>query len=139
MKAASPRMLWSGHLRVMPHRSTPAWRQLRSSGRLRRSSPKALQIYNPRNRRRASWAALAKPELALLMHGLSDWEERSRGAVKVRIRRKRIEAVAFFSRKFGGIAPDRYAVGKRMHKSIRQYGLHRPEREREWGVLWHEA
>lgn len=98
-----------------------------------------LQIYNPLNRRRAYWRALPKAELSLLMHGLSDWEERSRGPVKARIRRKRVEAVAFYSEKFGGVSPKGYAVGKRMHKSIRQYGLHNPDREHRWGVLWHEA
>ncbi len=124
---------------VMPHKSAPIWRQLKASRRRRRSAPARLQIYNPLKRRRAYWNALAKSELALLMHGLSDWEERSRGAVKARIRRKRVEAVAFFCKKFGGPSSDRYWVGKRMHKSIRQQGLHNPNSECEWGVLWHEA
>jgi len=99
----------------------------------------SLQIYNPLNRRRAHWNALAKAELALLMHGLSDWEERSRGAVKARIRRKRVEAVAFYYEKFGGISTAGYWVGKRQHESIRQYGRHKPESEHGWGVLWHGA
>lgn len=73
------------------------------------------------------------------MHGLADWEERSRGAVKARIRRKRVEAVAFYFAKFGGVSPSGYGVGKRMYRRIRQDGLHNPSREREWGVLWHEA
>ena len=132
-------MLWSGHLHVMPHRSVPAWRQLSLSKRRRLSSPTPLQIYNPLKRRRAFWPSLAKPEMVLLMHGLSDWEERSRGTVKTRIRRKRIEAVTFYAKRFGGTSPRLYAVGKRMHENIRQYGAHNPKAERDWGVLWHEA
>ncbi len=73
------------------------------------------------------------------MHGLADWEERSRGAVKARIRRKRLEAVAFYSEKFGGVSAMGYGVGKRMHKSIYQHGQHKPNNEHVWGVLWHEA
>jgi hypothetical protein len=123
----------------MPHRSIPAWRQLSLSKRRRLSAPAGLQIYNPRKRRRAYWSSLPKPEMALLMHGLSDWEERSRGALKARVRRKRVEADTFYAERFGGALPCWYAVGKRTHKKIRQYGLHNPGAERDWGVLWHEA
>lgn len=105
----------------------------------RRSAPSAIQIYNPLKRRRAYWPALSKPELRLLMHGLAEWEERSRGAVKARIRRKRIESVSFYRKKFGGLASDRYWVGERMHKRIRTRELHNPKLENGRGVLWHET
>jgi hypothetical protein len=73
------------------------------------------------------------------MHGLAEWEERSRASVRARVRRKRIEAVAFYRKKFGGLASDRYWVGERMHRKIKADGLHDPKREHDRGVLWHET
>jgi hypothetical protein len=105
----------------------------------RRSAPSAIEIYNPLKRRRAYWSALPKAELRLLMHGLAEWEERSKGAVRARIRRKRVEAVAFYRRKFGGLPSDRYWVGERMYKKIAVDGIHNPKTEGTRGVLWHEA
>ena len=105
----------------------------------RRSAPLSIQVYNPLKRRRASWHMLSKSELRLLMHGLAEWEERSRGPTKARIRRKRIDAVAFYRDKFGGLASDRYWVGERMHQKIAAYGLHNPKTEGKRGVLWHES
>jgi hypothetical protein len=123
----------------MPHRSAAAWRGLGGKSALLRSRPAPLQIYNPLKRRRAYWPALSKPELRLLMHGLAEWEERSRGPVKARIRRKRVDAVSFYRKRFGGLSSDRYWVGQRMHRKIQHEGLHNPKREKDRGVLWHEA
>ena len=112
---------------------TPAFKSYR------RSAPSSVGVYNPLKRRRAYWPLLSNAELRLLMHGLSEWEERSRGATKTRIRRKRVEAVQFYRKKFGGLSADRYWVGERMHTKIGERGLHDPKTEQERGVMWHET
>jgi len=118
---------WSGHFYVMSHR---------------RSAPSVVRIHNPLLRRKARWPSLSKPELRLLMAGLADWELRSRGPSRTRIRRKRQDAVAFYRRKFGALGDDRLWVAARLPSetsSWRATRPHNPRREQERGVLWSET
>jgi hypothetical protein len=87
------------------------------------------------------WGLLSKPELRLLMAGLASWEQRSRGAQKARIRRKRLDAVSFYGRKFGRLSDDRMWVAPRLEEGVRGQHLrpHNPKRENLRGVLWHET
>jgi len=130
-------LLCAGHLHVMPHRSAPIWRQLGSAAGRRRSSPSKLQIDNPLKRRRSFWCRLTKPELRLLMAGLANWEQRSRGPTRARIRRKRLDAVEYYGRRFGALSTERLWAGPRT--SGRALPMHNPRSENARGVLWHEA
>ena len=75
------------------------------------------------------------------MAGLANWENRSQGPARSRIRRKRLEAVNFYRRAIGPLAEDRLWVGKRLPQEpfSHRTGRHDPRREREHGVLWHET
>jgi hypothetical protein len=77
------------------------------------------------------------------MSGLANWEVRSTGQARSRIRRKRLEAVAFFRKHHGPLANDRLWVSARtqMKKSAsdRHALKHDPKKEDTRGVLWHEA
>jgi hypothetical protein len=77
------------------------------------------------------------------MAGLADWESRSLGPSRARIRRKRLDAVAYYRRKFGGLADDRLWVAARIPRknSLRRERdrLHNPKRENQRGVLWNET
>jgi hypothetical protein len=103
----------------------------------------SVQVRNPLMRRRASWPMLSKAELRLLMAGLVDWESRSRGPIRARIRKKRLEAVEYYRRVHGPLAEDRLWVPRKSTSAAaRQWDCHRrhdPARERLRGVLWHEA
>jgi hypothetical protein len=52
------------------------------------------------------------------MSGLASWEARSTGQARSRIRRKRLEAVAFFRRHHGPLAANRLWVDARLKKKI---------------------
>jgi hypothetical protein len=121
----------------MPHKSAPIWRQLGGDSAHLHSAPSKLQIYNPLKRRRSFWCHLSKPELRLLMAGLASWEQRSRGPVRARVRRKRLDAVSFYGLKFGVLSPDRLWAGR----SVGTEGApaHNPRNENRWGALWNEA
>ena len=102
-----------------------------------------VQIRNPLMRRRASWPRLNRAELRLLMAGLVDWEMRSRSAVRARIRRKRLEAVAYYRRVHGPLAEDRLwvsgASGSARARRSDRAERHDPRSEGTRGVLWHQA
>src|SRR5690349_9516737 len=121
----------------MPHKSAPIWRQIGFPQPHRRSARHTAQIYNPLKRRRAYWKLLAKPELRLLMAGLVSWEQRSRGPVRSRVRRKRLDAVAYYGRRFGALA--RGSLWTERKAEWRSGPLHSPRKENARGVLWHEA
>ncbi len=122
---------------VMPHKSAPIWQQLGADSAHRHSVPSKLQIYNPLKRRRSYWRHLSKPELRLLMAGLASWEQRSRGSVRARVRRKRLDAVSFYGRKFGVLSSDRLWAGRSV--GTEAVPAHNPRNENRRGVLWHEA
>jgi hypothetical protein len=94
-------------------------------------------------RRKTHWQELLPAELRLLMSGLADWESRSVGPVRTRIRRKRLEAVAYYRKTHGPLANDRLWVPvKAPFKRRANDPLstpHNPRREHEHGLLWHEA
>jgi hypothetical protein len=73
------------------------------------------------------------------MAGLADWESRSFGPSRTRIRRKRLEAVAYYRVKFGGLADDRLWVAARIPRKRSFGGPHNARREHERGVLWNET
>jgi len=122
---------------VRPQKATP----LPVKSPPMRSTP--IRTNNPRYRRRAQWPNLSRAELRLLMSGLANWEARSTGQVRSRIRRKRLEAVAFFRKHHGPLANDRMWVGvKAAQKEQAPHRLaskHDPKKEDTRGILWHEA
>jgi hypothetical protein len=71
------------------------------------------------------------------MAGLATWEQRSRGPVRTRVRRKRLDAVAFYGRKFGALSPERLWAGRSAGDQTAP--THKPRNENRRGVLWHEA
>ncbi len=77
------------------------------------------------------------------MAGLANWEARSTGQVRSRIRRKRLEAVAFFRRYHGPLAADRLWVAGRVKNKTSTLGppapRHDPRQEQVRGVLWKET
>jgi hypothetical protein len=77
------------------------------------------------------------------MSGLADWEARSIGPVRARIRRKRLEAVAYYRKVHGSLASDRlwvsHSIPLNRHALAALSTLHNPRSEQERGVLWHEA
>ena len=77
------------------------------------------------------------------MAGLADWEARSFGPSRSRIRRKRLDAVAYYRRRFGGLADDRLWTAVRLSRKVSlgrlSDRLHNPKREHQRGVLWHET
>jgi hypothetical protein len=75
------------------------------------------------------------------MAGLANWEQRSRGAVKTRIRRKRLDAVAFYRRKFGSLSGDRLWTAPRLvgGRSGDERKPHDEKRENARGLLWDET
>jgi hypothetical protein len=113
------------------------WRQMGGSAALRQSAPSRLRILSPLKRRRSQWRSLSKPELRMLMAGLASWEQRSRGSVRARVRRKRLDAVAFYGEMYGALPSNRLWTGK----SVGGYATpaHNPRNENMWGVMWREA
>jgi len=105
--------------------------------------PVRILTHKPVMRRRSNWSRLSKAELRLLMAGLAEWERRSSGPVRSRIRRKRIDAVHYYRKTHGFLTEDRLWVQAKMPRTKATAGrLHRkhsPAREHENGVLWHEA
>jgi len=101
---------------------------------------KAIHTHNPRLRRRSNWGSLSRAELRLLMAGLADWESRSTGQVLARIRRKRLEAVAYFHRRHGALSADRLWVSRSGPVENRPANWlsrrHEPQLEHMPGVLW---
>ncbi len=77
------------------------------------------------------------------MSGLADWESRSTGQALARIRRKRLEAVAFFRKHHGPLLDDRLWVSLRgpVEQRPEQWlsRRHDPRLEKLRGVLWHET
>ena len=130
------------HMQAMPAgRSAPLWRQLSASGPRRRSASAGFALLNPLKRRRSRWRYLSRPEVRLLMSGLADWEQRSRGPVKTRIRRKRRNAVMYYRKTYGALPDDRPWTAVKLGRAAPRVGrpAHDPRRENERGVLWHEA
>lgn len=123
----------------MVRRSAPFWRSLSASRSRPRSLASRIQVYNPLKRRRAHWHALAKPELLLLLRGLLDWEARSGGPVRARIRRKRTDLESLISMKFGAALTARIRASERLLRSPKGVVSHCPCRENLSGPLWHEG
>jgi len=78
------------------------------------------------------------------MAGLLSWEQRSVGATRTRIRRKRREAVAYYCAKFGGLNVERLWAGLRQSHIRKSWewlhlGPHDSRRENELGVRWYET
>lgn len=98
-----------------------------------------IKTHHPLHRRRANWPSLSRAELRLLMAGLSDWEARSRGPMRARIRRKRLDAVEFFRRFHGPLADDRLWASASSASHDVTAPPHNPRSERLKGALWHHG
>ena len=92
--------------------------------------------FSTNERTPSAQSSLAK--MRLLMAGLMDWELRSIGPVRARIRRKRLDAVEFFRRIHGPLADDRlWMTADRESHRHRRRQPHEARSERAKGVLWH--
>jgi hypothetical protein len=97
-----------------------------------------IKTHHPLMRRRAGWHVLSRAEMRLLMAGLMDWEFRSIGPMRARLRRKRLDAVEFFRRFHGPLPNDRLwmTAGRESHRHRRRQS-HEARSERAKGVMWH--
>lgn len=103
---------------------------------LRRSAPQRLKVNRAAMRRRASWHVLSRAELRLLMSGLLEWEMRSQGPMRARLRRKRMEAIDFFRRVHGPLASDRLWVAPVTGAPRRGTVRHQARTEQWSGSRW---
>jgi hypothetical protein len=102
----------------------------------------SCRLDDPRMRRKSNWRRLSRGEMRLLMAGLADWESRSPlGPIRTRIRKTRLEAVAFFRKHHGSLSEGNSWVSPRLlPKDERRrpisWGPHNPGKENVAGVLW---
>ena len=67
------------------------------------------------NERKATWKGLSRPQLRLVMAGLADREAKAkRLAVRARLRRRRLEAVAIYRALHGSLREDRLWVAAKL-------------------------